>query len=182
MKDILLENTYALVQAKQFLLSEGYSNEEINTLIEEGKIWDAVKGAGKKAGRYAAMGAAAAGMMGGSMAHGSEISDAAKDLHDNAPRISQGISDEAYAQAGKDQRALESLIDQSAQKAFKGNISDDALKSLKMVISRLDFRDPSKARKAVQIIVQTAQKLGGDGQSQMDVYNTANQISYSLSR
>jgi hypothetical protein len=85
MKDILLENTYALVQAKQFLLSEGYSNEEINTLIEEGKIWDAVKGAGKKAGRYAAMGAAAAGMMGG-MAHGSDIDDIKKsvdDIHNN---------------------------------------------------------------------------------------------------
>jgi hypothetical protein len=174
MNDLLLEDTYALVQVKQFLLSEGYTSEQIEFLLEKG-LWDKIK-------RGVAIGTAAAGMMGGSMAHGSELSDAVRDFRDSGPRIAQGIGDEAFAKASKDQRALESLIDQSAQKAFTGGISDGGLRALKAVISNLDFRDPDKARKAVQIIAQTAQKLNADGQSETRVYSTANQISSSLSR
>ena len=37
---ILLEQSYELVHARQLLMSEGYSKEEIDTLIAEGKVWD----------------------------------------------------------------------------------------------------------------------------------------------
>jgi hypothetical protein len=62
----------SVVQAKHFLLSEGYTNEQIAYLIKEGKIWDAVKKAGKKAGTYATVGAT---LLGGSMARGNEVDD-----------------------------------------------------------------------------------------------------------
>ena len=80
MNNILLEEAYALVQAKQFLLSEGYTNQEIDILIEKGEIWNAIKGAGKNIGknirRAGAIGTAAAVGLGGmNPAQGNEIDD-----------------------------------------------------------------------------------------------------------
>jgi hypothetical protein len=80
MNEIVLEDAYALVQAKQFLLSEGYSNEEIDILIAEGKVWDAVKKVGKNVGRAAAIGAAGLSMMGGS-AKAQSPNDSLKDVN-----------------------------------------------------------------------------------------------------
>jgi hypothetical protein len=75
-----LVEAYELIKIRQFLINEGYSNEEIDQLIAEGKVWDTLKGIGKKAGRYAALGAATAGMMGGSMAHGADTDSFERDL------------------------------------------------------------------------------------------------------
>ena len=87
---LLLEQSYELIQARQFLMSEGYTKEEVDALVAEGKVWDAVKSAGKKVGKYAAIGATAAGMMGGSMARGNEVDD----VVNSAKRdVSSSISD-----------------------------------------------------------------------------------------
>ena len=76
MNNILLEEAYALVRAKQFLLSEGYSNQEIDILIEKGEIWNTIKRAGKNIRRAGAIGAAAAVGLGGMHpAQGNEIDD-----------------------------------------------------------------------------------------------------------
>lgn len=176
MNEILLEDTYALVKVKQVLLAEGYTNEQIEFLLEKG-LWDKIK-------RGVAIGTAAAGMMGAS-AHGSDASEIGKsvaDLHANAPRIAQQIGADSYKAAAKSAQSEESMIEQTAQKAFGGNISDGGLRALKSVISRLDFRDPKKADKIVKLIDQTAQILSKKGQNEMEVYNTANDVSSRISR
>ena len=66
---LLLENAYELIQIKQFLLSEGYSSEEIERAIVEEKLGDLMNRAKKglaNAGVAATMGAAALGF-GGAM-------------------------------------------------------------------------------------------------------------------
>jgi hypothetical protein len=61
---LLLENAYELIQIKQFLLSEGYSQEEIEQAITEGKLSEFLDKAKKTAaniGVAATLGATALG-------------------------------------------------------------------------------------------------------------------------
>ena len=61
---LLLENAYKLIQIKQFLLSEGYSQEEIEKAITEGKLsefLDKAKKAAANIGVAATLGASALG-------------------------------------------------------------------------------------------------------------------------
>ena len=61
---LLLENAYELIQIKQFLLSEGYSSEEIEQAITEGKLsefLDKAKKAAANIGVAATLGATALG-------------------------------------------------------------------------------------------------------------------------
>ena len=61
---LLLENAYELIQIKQFLLSEGYSQEEIEQAITEGKLsefLDKAKKAAANIGVAATLGASALG-------------------------------------------------------------------------------------------------------------------------
>jgi len=62
----LLEEAYTQIitesSIRSILLEQGYTNNQINFLIEKGFL-DTVKGIGKSVGRTAAIGAAAAGML-----------------------------------------------------------------------------------------------------------------------
>lgn len=177
---LLLEQSYELIQARQFLMSEGYTKEEVDALVAEGKVWDAVKSAGKKVGKIAAIGATAAGMMGGSMAHGNETDDLLKDIHNNAPKLVQDVIDKSNAEFNVKQQTDDQLISSTTQKAFGDTLSKDGMTALKSVLSRIEFRDPNKAKKIVQVIQATAKKLNGNGQDKYDVYSAASEILFNL--
>lgn len=180
---LLLEQSYELIQARQFLMSEGYTKEEVDTLVVEGKVWDAVKSAGKKVGKYVAPIAAAASMMGGA-AYGDDagagIRAATKDLHDNAPKLVQDVINKSNAEFNVKQQTDDQLISSTTQKAFGDTLSKDGMQALKTVISRIDFRDPNKSNKIVQVIQGTAKKLNGNGQDKYDVYSAASEILFKL--
>lgn len=176
---LLLEQSYELIQARQFLMSEGYTKEEVDALVAEGKVWDAVKGAVKGAGKYVAPIAAAASMMGGA-ARGNEIDDQIKDVRNNAPKLVQDVIDKSNAEFNVKQQTDDQLISSTTQKAFGDTLSKDGMQALKTVISRIDFRDPNKSNKIVQVIQGTAKKLNGNGQDKYDVYSAASEILFKL--
>lgn len=177
---ILLEQSYELVHARQLLMSEGYSKEEIDTLIAEGKVWDAVKNVGKKVGKYAAIGATAAGMMGGSMARGDDASDRLKDIQTNAPKLVQDVIDKSNAEFKVSQQSEDQLISSTAEKAFGDTLSKEGMNALKSVLHRIDRNDSKKSDKIVQIIQGAAKKLNGNGQDKYNVYSAASEIQYNL--
>lgn len=168
MNKILLEDAYALVQAKQFLLSEGYSNEEIDILITEGKVWDAVKKVGKNVGRAAAIGAAGLSMMGGS-AKGSDLdNDVAKWKQGMSQSISQMAQDTGKASIPAEQQQ-EAAINAAIKEHFTKGITKDSITAIKQVIQINNV----KADKIKDLIKNTASLLGGDGSSHTSVYMKA---------
>lgn len=174
----LLEEAYNLIQARLVLESYGYTSEEIDTLIA--RVWDAVKKVGQKVGRYAAIGATAAGMMGGSMARGDDASDRLKDIQTNAPKLVQDVIDKSDAEFKVTQQSEDQLISSTAQKAFGDTLSKEGMNALKSVLYRIDRNDSKKSDKIVQIIQGAAKKLDGNGQDKYKVYSAASEIQFNL--
>ena len=176
---LILEQSYELIQARQFLMSKGYTKEEFDALVAEGAVWDAVKGAAKSAGKYVAPLAAAAGMMGGA-AYGNTIDDQLKDIQNNRAQLVQSVTDKSNAEHKVTQQSEDQLISSTAQKAFGNTITDEGISALKQVASFINYRDPDKAKKIVQIIQGAAKQLNGKGQDKTQVYSAASQIQSGL--
>lgn len=153
---ILLEDTYHIVQLKQFLLSEGYSYEQIDYLIEKG-LWDKVKKTGLTA---AAIGSTALSML--------SPNAKAADMPQKSPQITQVAQD------------LNQVASDAVKREFKGSIPDEAIDAFKQAASRLDRSNDSFALKADslnKIVEITAKQLNKDPLHFIKVEETANQVS-----
>jgi hypothetical protein len=122
MNEILLEDAYGLVQAKQFLLSVGYSNQEIDILIAEGAVWDAVKKVGKNVGKAAAIGAAGLAMMGGN-AKADSATDATKGAQQAVTNVQNYVKhSQELRQIGEDADKLSGYLKQNLTPQQSKNI------------------------------------------------------------
>lgn len=174
---LLLEQSYELILAKQMLLSEGYSKEEIDTLIAEGKFMDTVRSVGKSLGRGAAIaGTTAAGLFGGS-AHGSEADDILRGIKQNPAAIVQNDIDNATLSAKQSQRASDQYVIDTAETAFRGlGLSKDGFQGLKNALARLELPIKGDANfnirqeKFKQVINKTAEILRREGKDAKDSY------------
>ena len=177
---LLLEQSYELILAKQMLLSEGYSKEEIDTLIAEGKFMDTVRSVGKSLGRGAAIaGTTAAGLFGGS-AHGSEADDILRNIKQNTGAIVQSEIDNSTLSAKESQRISDQYVIDTAETAFRGlGLSKDGFQGLKNVLARLPLPIKSKRdvdtfnirqEKFKQVINKTAEILRREGKDAKDSY------------
>jgi hypothetical protein len=181
---LLLEQSYQLTLARQILVSEGYTIQEIDALVAEGKVWDAVKRAGKTVGNYAAIGTAAAGMMGGSMAKADAIDDI---VNQSRKDVASGISDsnekfknsmaEVNKQSKIDSAKLD-VIEKRIQKellplipkGYEAGITNIAhringITANGMANGRADY---DKQQQAIDKVKQVMQKYSGSGMKQYD--------------
>jgi hypothetical protein len=200
MKDLLLEDTYELVQAKQFLLSMGLNSDEINNLISEGTIWDTVKKVSKTAGRVAAIGAATASMVGDLQAHdGKKIRKSQKDhignsvvnpsprifsapvMWDGSPQTEPGSKEDIFKKK-EFEATLDRLIDDFMRMNFNNKVSDAAETAVKKAIKiGVSHRDSRSLDIATEILTQTARELKSDCSDVNHTYKIAREITKRLS-
>jgi len=180
---LLLEQSYGLVQAKQFLLSEGYTLDEINILIEKGKLWDTVKSVGKTVRNYGAIAAVtAAGMAATPDAQASPTDDLRKlnqgleqktdYIRNNSKDIVQGIMDKAGSDFQAKYDKEDAIINDAIQKCFGTTITQDGIAQVKLSLSNLDHthaKDPKKIDIKIQAIQKAAKELKGNGSDSFKV-------------
>lgn len=162
--DILLEQAYDVVKVKFLLQQEGYSADEIESLMQEGKLGDVLK----KAGRYAAPLVAAASMMGGS-AKGNDADDAVSKFKQDASQSITQVAQNAFKSTGASQQQEESRIDDVIKNAFGDKISAESKTALMRVVQMNNI----KGSKVDELINKTAAKLNKDGTSHTQVYMIA---------
>ena len=174
--DILLEQAYNLVKVKLLLQQEGYSADEIESLIREGKFGDAFK----KVGRYAAPLVAAASMMGGD-ARANDANDAVSKFKKDASQSIAQIAQNEFRATGATQQQEESRINDVIKNAFGDKISADSKSALMKVVQLHNIKGPNVDK----LINKTAEKLKNDGKdvtSHIDVYNIANMVASGFAR
>lgn len=203
MKDLLLEDTYELVQAKQFLLSMGLNSDEITNLISEGTIWDTVKKVSKTAGRVAAIGAATASMVGDLQAHDGKKAEkyekhrkddignlinsrpslitSAPVMWDGSPQTKPGSKEDIFKKK-EFETTLDRLIDDFMRMNFNNKVSDAAETAVKKAIKTgVSHRSSSSLNVATEILTRTARELKGDCSDVNHTYKVACEITKRLS-
>jgi hypothetical protein len=142
---LILEELYETVQATQFLIYQGYSKEEIEQLIAEGKFLDTVKNVSKKAARYVAPMAVAASSLMGGQAHGNDgidgINKSLDEFKSAMTRYTHQSKDNARAEVNK----LSEFLSNSIEKTFgKGVLSSDIKAEMQMNLMDVYKKDKGK--------------------------------------
>ena len=169
---LLLEEAYELVDVRRYLISEGYSAEEIERALTEGwgkDLYNKAKKGLAKAGIAAAMGTAALGGMGTASAGEVTASDmanaiksggaasvgyASKDLRNKATTNQSAITYEDMVKAGnvfnmtseESWKEVDNILDEVYAKAEKDSTSGErkAVDNLKQIESKLDATNNNK--------------------------------------